>query len=269
MKLQITIQRTIEKQMNYSKRKYENLVINIFEDRDQMGKAASDYVVSLINELFNGKEYLNIVFAAAPSQNEFLNHFVNTKSVDWSRINGFHMDEYIGLESNSEKLFSQYLINHLFSKVKMNKIFLINSEADAKDEIERYSKLLKAYPIDIVCMGIGENGHIAFNDPPVADFSDKEIVKIVELDYSCRQQQVNDGCFNNLKEVPTHAITLTIPALMSSKHLSIVVPSDRKAQAVRNSLLGEVTTNVPGSILRNHSSAQMFLDKDAYSLVGS
>lgn len=246
---------------------FDRLNVVVLKSRQEMGFSAANYVSGLIEKQLAEKESINMIFAAAPSQNEFLKYLLDIKTIEWGRINGFHMDEYIGLPADSDNLFSKYLSEKLFSHIYLKNLFLIDSNNNPNDEIQRYSELIRNNPPDIVCMGIGENGHIAFNDPPVADFDDKEVVKIVELDQSCRQQQVNDGCFNNLKEVPTHAITLTIPALMSADHLSVVVPSVRKAEAVRNSLLGDISLKVPASILKTHSSARMFLDADSYSLI--
>lgn len=247
---------------------YENLEVNIYPTRECMGKAAATHVASTIRELHARQQLVNIVFAAAPSQNEFLSYLSQSDGIHWSRVIGFHMDEYIGLPKDAGQLFSKYLMNRLFSKVLTKEVHIIDSQAvNPVQECARYAALLRAHPTDIVCLGVGENGHIAFNDPPVADFNDPFLVKVVELDAVCRQQQVNDGCFSSFGEVPTHAITLTIPALMSARYVSIVVPSDRKANAVRDSLLGPVTTKVPASIFRSHKRATMFVDERAASLL--
>jgi len=252
--------------MNPGSKSFDSLQVQIFPSRDEMGKAAANYVAATIRDLFARREYINMVFAAAPSQNEFLEHLTSMKGIAWSRVIGFHMDEYIGLPGKSPQFFSKYLVDHLFSKVQMKEVYLLDAVGkDPVKECARYSELLKSHPIDIVCMGIGENGHIAFNDPHVADFNDPYLAKVVELDEPCRQQQVNDGSFASFAEVPTHAITLTVPQLMSARHLSIVVPSERKAAAVRDTLRGPVTTNVPASILRRHAQAMMFLDEPAAS----
>lgn len=249
--------------MKLFSKKYDELEVEVFQNREQMGIAASDHVVALIKKILAEKEFVNMIFAAAPSQNDFLEHFTKSGDVEWSRINGFHMDEYTGLDKNADQLFSKYLVDHLFGKVKMNRVFLIDSQADPATECKRYAELLKQYPTDIVCMGIGENGHIAFNDPPVADFGDSLTIKEVKLDDICRQQQVNDGCFKTFDDVPDHALSLTIPALFSAKHLSVVVPTIRKAKAVIDTVTCEIKETVPATILRKHSSAKMFLDIDA------
>lgn len=206
------------------------------------------------------------MFAAAPSQNEFLEELLKHE-IEWSRITAFHMDEYIGLCKDSPQLFSFYLKTHLFEKVNLKNVFYLNSiNEDNKEECRRYSKLLNEKPIDIVFMGIGENGHIAFNDPPVADFNDKETVKIVELDLPCRQQQVNDGCFSSIDDVPKYALTLTIPALLSADYLSVAVPGKRKAEAVYKTLFDEISTDCPATILRNHKNAVLYIDCESFSL---
>jgi glucosamine-6-phosphate deaminase len=254
--------------MPHTTRTYDNLILNIYPGRESMGRGAAEHVAFLIRDLLTRQQFVNMIFAAAPSQNEFLRHLTGLSGIEWSRVVGFHMDEYIGLPKDADQLFSKYLVDHLFSKVSMKEVHILNAVAkDPVKECERYAGLLKSHPIDIVCMGIGENGHIAFNDPPVADFNDPLLVKVVELDVPCRHQQVNDGCFATFADVPTHAITLTVPQLMSARYLSIVVPSGRKATAVRNSLLDPVTTKVPGSVLRSHQKAMMFIDDEAASMI--
>jgi glucosamine-6-phosphate deaminase len=244
----------------------EKLHIRIYESRDAMGQAAARHVIDRIREVLTTRGAVNIIFAAAPSQNEFLANLTASKEIDWSRVVGFHMDEYIHLARESGQLFSQYLARHLLTKVMMKEFYMMNAQApDPETECDRYAELLKKHPPDIVCMGIGENGHIAFNDPPVADFADPKIVKIAELDEPCRQQQVNDGCFPTLNDVPRHAMTLTIPALMAANHLSIVVPSVRKAEAVYNTVHARMTHAVPSTILRTHGNAILFLDTDSAS----
>jgi len=238
----------------------EKLKVKITDNRLQMGKLAAEEVSELIKKILKQQDEIRIVFAAAPSQNEFLAEFVKM-NLEWNRIIAFHMDEYIGLEDNAEQLFSRYLTNNIFGKVNFKKVNLLKSKNEnPADECKRYSDLLSEKSIDIVCMGIGENGHIAFNDPPVADFNDKEKVKMVELDDACRQQQVNDGCFASFDEVPKTAISLTVPMLMSAGCLSIVVPGERKANAVYKTLYSNISTECPSTILRTHSNAVLYLD---------
>jgi glucosamine-6-phosphate deaminase len=174
------------------------------------------------------------------------------------------MDEYFGLDESESQSFSTYLKNHLFEKVNLKKVYLINGKAPVDEEIARYSALIKEAPVDIVCLGIGENGHIAFNNPPVADFNDTKILKMVELDESCRMQQVNENCFDTLEEVPREAFTLTVPVLMKADFLFCVVPGSSKAEAVYNTLNGPVTTTCPASILQTHPNCRFYFDEDAY-----
>lgn len=249
--------------------KVNNLAVRIYPDRISMGCAAADMVCSQIDQLLHEQEFVNIIFAAAPSQNEFLLALIKKEDdLDWERINAFHMDEYIGLPGDHSALFSSFLRSSLFDKLPFHTVNYINGNAtDMQAECNRYSDLLLKYPADIVCMGIGENGHIAFNDPHVADFNDPLKVKIVDLDTACRQQQVNDGCFAGLEVVPTHAITLTIPALMSGKYVYCMVPGKNKAKAVHHTLFDEISEQCPASILRRHPQATLFLDRDSSSLL--
>jgi len=248
--------------------KIDDLAVEIYPDRKSMGEAAAEMVGEKVISLLTEREFVNMIFAAAPSQNEFLATLITRTDIAWDRINAFHMDEYIGLPENHPALFSSFLKKSLFSHLPFHTVNYINGNApDAKAECERYADLLKRFPADIVCMGIGENGHIAFNDPHVADFDDPQLVKIVDLDLECRQQQVNDGCFPGLNAVPTHAITLTVPALMAASYAYSIVPGKNKANAVQHTLYNKVTEQCPASILRKHHYAVLFLDAESASLV--
>jgi glucosamine-6-phosphate deaminase len=207
-----------------------------------------------------------MVFAAATSQNEMLAYLAKSEKIEWNRITAFNMDEYIGLEKNAPQLFSVYLNDRLFEKVNLKKVNFINGNTPYEVEIARYSALITEAPIDIVCLGIGENGHIAFNDPPVADFNDPEIIKKVRLDKSCRLQQVNEECFNSIEEVPKKALTLTIPTIMNADYLFCVVPGSSKSEAVYNTLNGPVSTTCPASILQTHLKCRFYFDEQAYKI---
>jgi glucosamine-6-phosphate deaminase len=211
-----------------------------------------------------------MIFAAAPSQNEMLSELINDKNIDWTRITAFHMDEYVGLSNTAPQAFGRFLRDRLFDKVPFGTVNYISSNEE-KIEItcRDYEKLLREATIDIVCMGIGENGHIAFNDPPYANFKDSDWVKIVELDNVSRQQQVNDGCFKTIQDVPAKAITLTIPALLSAESLFVVVPGKTKAKAVKRTLHGPIVQDCPASILRNQKNAKLYLDNDSAVLLNS
>jgi len=228
-----------------------------------MGQAAGSAVEERINTLLSERDELRMVFAAAPSQNEVLAYLAQSDQIDWSRIVAFHMDEYIGLPADAPQRFANFLREKLFDQVSFKAVHLINGDDNPEQECQRYADLLAERPIDIVCLGIGENGHIAFNDPPVADFDDPKRVKVVELDTRCRQQQVNDGCFAALDAVPNQAITLTIPTLISGKHLYCVVPGPTKREAVDNTLNGPISTDCPASILRTHQNCQLYLDAES------
>ena len=237
------------------------LHVMVYPDRNASGATAAEAIAAEVNELLKEKDEVNIIFAAAPSQNEVLSA-LKTKDLEWNRINAFHMDEYVGLPANAPQSFGTFLSNALFSHLPFKSVHLINGNAeDAEIECARYAALLERYPADIVILGIGENGHIAFNDPPVADFHDPLMVKKVELDMACRRQQVNDGCFTSIDEVPTHAITLTVPALMRGKSLHCVVPGPTKIDAVDNTIHREVREQYPSTILRKHPRAALYLDE--------
>jgi len=250
------------------KQSADKLEVQVYQTRAELGTAAATLVAERINDLLKTQQHVNMIFAAAPSQNEFLAALVSNTSIDWERINAFHMDEYIGLPADSEQTFAWFLKHSLFGKLPFRMVNYINGNAaDLQAECERYADLLNQYPTDIVCMGIGENGHLAFNDPPVADFNDPAKVKIVTLDAGCRQQQVNDGCFPMLTDVPRQAITLTIPALMAAKYAYCMVPGEKKANAVFNTLNKEIAEQYPSTILRKHPNAVLFLDAGSSSLL--
>jgi len=241
--------------------------VGVYPTRTIMGEEAGKQVEKKIIDLLENKEQLRMVFAAAPSQNEFLEYLVGSKLIPWERIVAFHMDEYIGLSQDSPYSFAYFLNEKLFSKVPFKEVHLLNGLNTAEDEVERYAGLLNQAPIDIICLGIGENGHIAFNDPDMADFNDPETVKIVTLDLQCRQQQVNEGCFPSLNDVPKIAITLTIPTLMSGNYLFCIVPGKSKQEALYNTLYGPISTSCPASILRTHHSCRFFLDTASFKEV--
>jgi glucosamine-6-phosphate deaminase len=245
-----------------------NLEVKIYDSRKSMGAEAAKEAALLIKALLNKKQEVNMIFAAAPSQNEFLTSLIEDKEIQWSRINAFHMDEYIKLAPEAPQGFGNFLKDKIFGKVTFKSVNYLNGNAeDIEVECERYSRLLKDYPTDIVCMGIGENGHIAFNDPHVAFFNDEKLVKVVDLDQKCRNQQVNDGCFAAIDEVPTHALTLTIPALMLPKYVFCIVPAKTKADAVYNTVKGEINEGCPASILKTHNSAVLYTDSDSARLI--
>lgn len=248
--------------------KKDRLTVNIYPTRTEMGQAAAKDIGDCIRSLLQKKDEINMIFAAAPSQNEVLAALAADRDIPWSRINAFHMDEYIGLSPDAPQGFGNFLKTHLFGLVDWKQVNYINpSASDPAEECARYAALLRQHPTDIVVMGIGENGHIAFNDPPVADFHDPLAVKPVMLDEVCRQQQVNDGCFAAINDVPKTAITLTVPTLFAGAHLFCIVPASTKAAAVRATLQGKIGESCPATILRQHENATLYLDSDSSALL--
>lgn len=242
----------------------DQLKVEVYENRASLGAAAGAAVAARMKQLLDRQDRIRMIFAAAPSQNEMLAQLVQDRSIDWTRVTAFHMDEYIGLPADAPQAFSRFLRERLFGKVAFREVSVIDPSGDPQEECRRYTDLLQEAPIDIVCLGIGENGHLAFNDPPVADFRDPASVKIVELDEACRRQQVNDGCFAALPDVPTHAITLTIPTLLAASHLFCVVPGATKRQAVAATLEDPISTACPSTILRTHPDCTLYVDREAY-----
>lgn len=245
--------------------------VEVFRSRSEAGLAAAlDVAAAILARQIHG-ESARVVFAAAPSQDEFLAALIERLEIDWSRLLAFHMDEYLGLDAHHPASFRRYLREHLFDPAGLasSQLQLIPGE-----QIDRplrtcleYEEILRAHPPHVVCAGIGENGHLAFNDPPVADFLDPLWVKVVRLDEACRVQQVHDGCFSHIEDVPTHAYTLTVPALLSASVVSVVVPGPRKAAAVLATIHGPISEACPASALRRHPGARLYLDSDSASLL--
>ena len=215
------------------------LKVKVFESREEMGQKAAREAGKALRDQLNQKEVVNVIFAAAPSQNEFLKYLIKEEEIAWTRVNAFHMDEYIGLEKDAPQGFGNILQMQIFDKVPFASVNYINGQAEDLDqECKRYEQLLNDYPVDIVCMGIGENGHIAFNDPPVANF-------------------------HSIDQVPQRAFTLTIPSLMKASRIFCVVPGERKAEAVANTLIEKRTNQHPSTILRTHNNVVIYLDKQS------
>lgn len=251
--------------MTFSK---DALTVKCYETRDGMGLAAAEDIASAIKEALSVKDEINMIFAAAPSQSDMLRHLCLAQGIEWERINAYHMDEYIGLDPAAPQCFSLFLRREIFDKKPFKSVNLIDPGApDAEAEAERYGALLDKVHVDIVCMGIGENGHIAFNDPHVARFDDELTVKAVALDERCRAQQVNDGCFARIEDVPRHALTLTIPALMGADRHFCVVPCATKAEAVKNTVQGDIGEWCPATALRQKAGAILYCDKESSALL--
>ena len=241
----------------------DRLSVKVYDDRQSMGQAAAEDAVAYLKGLLAEKDEVWCIFAAAPSQNEVLAALVAADGVDWSRVHAIHMDEYVNLSEDAPQGFGNFLRRAIFDRLPFASIEYIGSMGDPQEKIDRYTAILEEHKIDIVFMGIGENGHIAFNDPHVADFNDPLKIKVVDLDLKCRQQQVNDGCFTKLDDVPTHAITLTVPTLFSGSRLFCVVPASTKADAVRATVEGPVSEVCPATVMRNHDNATLYCDCDS------
>ena len=246
------------------------LEVEVCADRRELGVRAGTAAAEAIRAAIAQRGEARVIFAAAPSQNETLETLASAPDVDWSRVVALHMDEYVGLPKGSEARFSHYLKTHIFDALSFKAVYLLDEQTDDAADVEtlrtRYEALLADGPIDVVCMGIGENGHIAFNDPPVADFDDPKRVKLVELDDACRRQQVNDGCFPNFESTPRKALTLTVPALTTGRRLICAVPGPLKAPAVRKTLSDAVSEACPATILRQTPNATLYVDAESFSL---
>lgn len=245
----------------------DNLTVKVMPNRTEMGCVAAEDIRSCIKALLAEKEEINMIFAAAPSQNDVLKSLAES-DIEWNRVNAYHMDEYVGLDKTAPQSFGNFLDDHIWNLATFKSVNKINcGTSDPEGECVRYEKLLNENPADLIIMGIGENGHIAFNDPWIADFKDEKKVKIVPLDGVCRQQQVNDGCFESLDLVPTHAITLTCPVFIQAPKLFCIVPATTKAAAVKRTLCGEINEECPATVLREHPAAVLYLDQDSSALL--
>ena len=237
-------------------------VVRRLPDAETLGRVAADDIAGALTGVLAGKPEARVVFASAPSQEATLRELAARPGIDWTRVTAFHMDEYLGLEPGDPRRFGNWLRAVLLDHVPVGAAHLIEPGGDPRAEAERYARLLSAAPIDIVCCGIGVNGHLAFNDPP-ADLHDPALVKIVELDEVCRRQQVEDGCFGAVAEVPRRAVTLTVPALLSAARVFCMVPGARKRAAVTAALRGPVDGRLPASALRTHPRCTLYVDEES------
>jgi glucosamine-6-phosphate deaminase len=238
-----------------------NLAIEAYPSTEAMGQAAAASAAQRIRELAASSETVGVIFATGASQISTLDALTSIPGLPWDKIVGFHMDEYLGISDQHRASFRRYLRERLTSKVKMRHFYSIDGTAAVADETcRKYAELLRHYHPQLCLLGIGENGHLAFNDPAEADFNDPLDIKIVSLDEECRQQQVSEGWFASVPEVPTRAITLTIPALLRVPRLIASVPGERKAHIVRRTLTEEISPQCPATILRNSSNTTLYLD---------
>src|SRR5436190_3040692 len=246
----------------------DSLPVRIYENQMELAQDVARIAHEYLTAVLKRKGAAAAILATGNSQIKFLEQLISIGGIDWSRITLFHMDEYLGIDANHTASFRRYLRERVEQRVKPRVFNYIQGDAPLPlDECARYTRLLEAQPIDLCCFGIGEKGHLAFNDPPVADFNDAYKVKLVQLDRACRQQQVSEGHFANIEAVPPYAFTLTIPALCSAQKMLCIAPEKRKAQAVFDALRGPVAASCPASLLRMQAHATLYLDKDSASLL--
>jgi glucosamine-6-phosphate deaminase len=227
-----------------------------------MGRKASGDVADELRRRLKEQNGLRIIFAAAPSQSEMLGALREQPGIDWSHVTAFHMDEYLGLAENAPQRFGVWLRRVIFDKLPFAAVHLIEPGDDPERTAQDYARKLDEAPIDIVCLGVGVNGHLAFNDPP-ADLDDPASVRVVHLDDVCRMQQVDDQCFPTLEDVPERAITLTIPRLLAADRLYCCVPGEMKREAVRRALRDPISPACPATALRLHPNCRLYLDPDS------
>ena len=243
---------------------YDQLEVNIYADNDTLGQATAEIAAGIIRQAVAERGRANVILATGNSQLTFLHTLRSLPDVPWNAVNVFHMDEYLNLLPGHRASFPRFLADHILDHVGVGAFFPVPGHADdVEAACQGYELLLRAYPADLCCLGIGENGHLAFNDPPSVDFEDQRWVKVIEMAAASRRQQVNEGHFASLDETPTHAITLTIPALLAAKTVIGNVPEARKAPAVQRALKEPISVNCPASILRKAPNARLFLDRQS------
>jgi glucosamine-6-phosphate deaminase len=240
------------------------------DDVDEMARDAAVEAADAIRGAIADRGEANVMLATGNSQLAFLVELIQLPDIAWHRVRAFHMDEYVGLEASHSASFRRYMRERVAAHLPIMAFHYIEGDApDPEAEAARYAALLREYPLDLTCAGIGENGHLAFNDPRVADFDDPLDVKVVALEEASRRQQVGEGHFATIADVPTHAITVTIPALLLAERVLVIVPEARTARAVREALYGPISTACPASILRRQENAILFLDLESSTLLDS
>ncbi|MFN8344976.1 MAG: glucosamine-6-phosphate deaminase [Spirosomataceae bacterium] len=240
--------------------------IHITENKQELGKASGKAAADLIRSVIAQKGNANIILATGTSQFETLKQLLSEPDIDWSKVVMFHLDEYIGIPESHPASFRKYLKERFLSKVAIEESHLIDGETDPKAECERLGALIARHPIDVALVGIGENGHLAFNDPP-ADFNTEAPYIVVELDEACRRQQLGEGWFPSLEAVPSQAISMSVRQIMKSANIICSVPDERKAQAVKNCITEKISPLYPASMLQLHPNCHLFLDKDSSCLL--
>ena len=238
--------------------------IRVFEDKNSLAHAAAEHAIRALRAALQEKETARIIAATGASQFEFLDCLTKAEEIDWQRVEMFHLDEYVGLPVSHPASFRKYLLERLINKVGLTKYHLLDGEADPGDVARQAGTELSAAPIDVAFVGIGENGHLAFNDPP-ADFETEAPYIVVELDEACRRQQVNEGWFAAMEDVPKRAISMSVRQILKAREIIAIVPDARKAAAMKACLEGEISPMAPASILREHSNTTLYLDRNSAS----
>jgi glucosamine-6-phosphate deaminase len=245
-----------------------HMLLRLFSDKISLGRAAAKQAATAIRSAIAKQGQARIIAATAASQIEFLDALTNAEDIDWTRVEAFHLDEYIGLPITHPGSFRKMLMERLVARTGIKRYRLLDGDAaDPTAVVGDVGKHLASAPIDIAFLGIGENGHIAFNDPP-ADFETEEPYIIVDLDEACRQQQVGEAWFADISQVPKRAISMSVRQILKAKEILAVVPDTRKAQAIKACSEGEISPRIPASILRRHSNATVYVDKNSSSLLG-
>ena len=251
-------------------RKMDGATVQVMADVPSMARAAADEARAVMQAAVDARGTANVMFATGNSQLAFVQALVQeTAGVPWADTVVFHMDEYLGVGPDHAAGFGRWIRERIVQPAHPKAAYYVEGLGDAEAECRRYAGLLRQHPLDLCCLGVGENGHLAFNDPPVADFADPLDVKVVELEPACRQQQVNEGHFPGLDDVPARAITVTIPALLRAGRVLAVVPEARKAAPVAAALTGPITTACPASALRTISHVTVYLEPDSARLLPS
>lgn len=247
---------------------YNDLSVRIYEEDRELAQDAARLTFNYLQSILQEQEVATVVLATGNSQIKFLEAITTHQKLDWSRIIFFHLDEYLGITAKHPGSFRHYLRTRVEQKISLRKFHYLQGDAlQPLAECARYSQLLQQQPIDLCLLGLGHNGHLAFNEPTVADSQDSQLVKLVKLEAITRQQQVNGSFFAHLENVPQYAYTLTIPAICSAKQIFCLVPGKHKAKVVKQMLTSSIDTNFPASILRKQKQATLFIDRDSASLL--
>jgi glucosamine-6-phosphate deaminase len=242
------------------------VVIKCFNDKSDLAQAAADEAASILRQAIQEKGKARLIAATGAAQFEFLETLTGLPGINWSQVEMFHLDEYIGLPATHPASFSRFLQERLIQKTGIQEYVLLSGEKNSEEVIRRAGDALRASPIDLAFVGIGENGHLAFNDPP-ADFETEAPYIIVALDDACRRQQLGEGWFQSLEEVPQRAISMSVRQILKAKNIICIVPDTRKASAVKSCIEGEISPLAPASILRTHPSTTVYLDKNSAALL--